>query len=175
MELPQSKVSITLVMTVVLSMLFTFGCINPFAPRLDFKPSVQVGSDLTVLENVFRTFSNTYAFRDTTLYSSIISKDFVFTYRDYDQGIDVSWGRTEEMRTTYLLFQSVQSLSLLWNNELSNSGNDTLRTIVRGFSLTVTFNPSDIFRIDGYATLTLARRSEKNSWQIVHWRDESNF
>jgi hypothetical protein len=152
-----------------------FSCLNPFAPRLDTEPSSQLCTDLTNIENVFCTFRQAYMFKDTTLYSSILDDNFVFTYRDYDRGVDVSWGRTDDMHTTYGLFQNVQSLELIWNNIISSSGNDTMQSIIRGFNLTVTFNPSEINRVDGYANLTLARTQASNEWQIVRWRDESNY
>jgi len=132
-------------------------------------------SDLTRIENVLCTFRNAYSFKDTTLYGSIIAPDFSFTYTDYDKGVDISWGRNDEMRTTYGLFQSVQSLNIIWNNEISSSGNDTLRSIERGFNLTVTFNPSDITRVDGYALLTFARATTGDPWKIRSFREKSNF
>lgn len=150
-------------------------CINPFAPRLETEIAAQTCSDLTVIDNVFCAFKNAYAFKDTTLYSSFIAPNFTFSYRDYDHGIDVSWGRDDEMRSTYGLFQSVESLTLIWNNVLSADSGDTERTVVRGFNLTVAFNPGDVEYVDGYANLTFARRTTSDPWQIVHWRDESNF
>jgi len=150
-------------------------CLNPFAPKLDTELPSELCSDLTQVENLFCTFRNAYAFKDTTLYGSIIAPDFVFSFRDYDHSIDVDWGRVDEMRTTYGLFQNVQSLNLIWNNEISSDSGVTRRTIVRGFNLTVTFNPSDIERVDGYANLTFERATDRDAWKIVSWRDESNF
>lgn len=150
-------------------------CLNPFAPRLDTQLATQLCSDLTSVENVLCTFRNAYTFKDTTLYGSIIGKDFTFTYRDYDHGVDVSWGRNDEMRTTYGLFQSAESMTLIWNNEVSSNGDDTSYSSVRGFNLTVTFNPSDIIRVGGYANLTFSRARNSDPWKIVRWRDESNF
>jgi hypothetical protein len=109
------------------------------------------------------------------LYGSIISPDFTFLYRDYDAGVDVQWGRDEEMRTTYGLFQSVQSLTLIWNNEVPIVASDTLRSVQRAFNLTVTFNPSDITRVDGNAILTFTRPTVNDPWKIIRWRDESNY
>jgi hypothetical protein len=150
-------------------------CLNPFAPKLDTTLGETVCSDLTDVENIFCVFRNAYSFKDTSLYGSIIGSGFIFSFRDYDQGVDVSWGRDDEMRSTYGLFQSVQSLNLVWNNEISSDSGATSRTIIRGFNLTVTFNPGDIERVDGYANLTFTRKSAADSWQIVHWRDESNY
>jgi len=150
-------------------------CINPFAPRLDTAPASLLCSDLTNLENVFCTFRQAYAFKDTSLYSTILANNFIFTFRDYDRGVDVTWGRTDDMHTTYGLFQNVQSLELIWDNIISESGDDTLHSIIRGFSLTVTFNPSDVNRINGYANMTFERANPSDAWKIIRWRDESNY
>jgi hypothetical protein len=169
--------TLTRAMTIILCSLplCAEGCINPFAPRLDVTLEAQSCSDLTTTDNVFCTFRNAYSFRDTTLYGSIIGSDFTFTYPDYDKGVDISWGRTDEMRTTYGLFQSAQSLTLIWNDEISSSGSDTLKSIERGFDLTVTFNPSDVTRIDGYALLTFARSGASAPWRIRSFREKTNF
>lgn len=150
-------------------------CLNPFAPRLDSSLISLSCSDPTKTQDIFCIFRNAYSFKDTTLYGSILAPQFVFIYTDYDRGVDVSWGRYDEMRTTNGLFQSAQSLTLTWNNEIFSEGNDTARTIVRSFNLTVTFNPSDIERIDGYANLKFARPTPADPWKLIRWRDESNY
>jgi len=165
-----------LIFGIILTLLFAnLSCLNPFAPRLDTTPATESCSDLTQVENVFCTFRNAYTFKDTTLYGSIIAPDFTFSFRDYDHGVDVTWGRDDEMRSTYGLFQSVQSLTLIWNNEISSDSGDTQWTIVRGFDLTVTFNASDVEHVDGYADLTFERPTKNDDWKIGYWRDESNF
>lgn len=151
------------------------GCLNPFAPGLGEADDDGVCSDLRTIENVFCAFRNAYAFKDTTLYGAVIAPGFTFVYTDYDRAVDVAWGRDDEMRTTYGLFQSAQSLSLTWNDLLASEGNDTLWRAVRGFNLTVTFNPSDVTMVDGYANFTLARAGREAEWRIVRWRDESNY
>lgn len=150
-------------------------CINPFAPRLDADLISQTCSDLTKTDDVLCVFRNAYSFKDTTLYGSILAPEFVFIYTDYDRGVDVSWGRYDEMRSTNGLFQSAQSLMLTWNNEIFSEGTDTTRSIVRSFNLTITFNPSDVVRVDGYASLRLGRAAAGDPWKLVRWRDESNY
>ena len=145
---------------------------NPFAPSLDLSPAQSTCNPHSV-EGVFHCFQNAYTFRDTTIYGQLLGSDFVFVYRDYDLGIDVTWGRDEEMRTTYGLFQNVQNLDLIWNNIVSITPDST--NVVRGFNLTITFNANDIIRVDGYANITLSRGSPTEPWKIVRWRDESNF
>ena len=152
---------------------------NPFAPGLDTTvggPESLLG-DQTTVEGVFQNVRYAYTFRDSTIYGQLIGGDFLFSFRDYERGVDVTWGRDEEMRVTHRLFQSVQRLDLVWNNILVQSVDSaaTLATVSRNFTLTVTFNPNDIIRADGYATLTLARPTVSDAWMVQRWRDDSQF
>lgn len=152
------------------------GCVNPFSPRLDNSESGDEGTitDLKTVDGVFQNFKYAYTFKDTTIYGEIISTDFIFTYRDYDQGVDISWGRDEEMKTTNGLFQNSQRLDLIWNNIVLSSQDSLTANIVRGFNLTITFNPTDVVRLDGRVNLSL-RKNSMQKWQITKWLDESNF
>lgn len=152
----------------------TGGCLNPFAPRLETSLAGE-STDVRQTEGVFQRFQRSYSIRDTTLYADLLDASFSFVFRDYEQGIDITWGRDEELRTTYGLFVTAQRLDLIWNNEISHTETDTSANIVRGFNLTITFNPSDIERVDGYANLTFQRTRSGDPWKIVTWRDESNF
>ena len=154
--------------------LSTVGCENPFSPGHYTDPDSGGGvlSDLSTSDGIFVNLRYAYTFKDTTIYGNLLTPDFTFTYRDYDQGFDVTWGRDEEMRTTYGLFQNSQRLDLVWNNIVSISGDST--HIVRSFNLTITFNPTDIVYIDGKVNLEL-NKDTNNKWKIIHWIDESNF
>jgi hypothetical protein len=155
--------------------LLSISCLNPFAPHLDNSPA-ETACDPTSVEGVFQCFQKSYSSRDTTLYGGLLEASFSFVYRDYDLGIDVTWGRDEELRTTYGLFQNAQRLDLIWNNIVSISTDYSTRVnVVRGFNLTIIFNPNDIERVDGYANLTLERARITDPWKIIRWRDESNF
>lgn len=79
------------------------------------------------------------------------------------------------MKTTYGLFQNSQQLDLIWNNVLVSVEDSLSASIVRGFNLTVTFNPTDIIRIDGRVNVSLKKDPVINTWQITKWLDESNF
>lgn len=150
-------------------------CLNPFAPGLDTSPG-QASCDPSSIEGIFRCLQVSYTFRDTSVYSPLLDQSFVFVYRDYDNGgIDVTWGRDTELRTTFGLFQNAQRLDLIWNNILSTSTDSTRVNVVRGFNLTIIFNPSDITLVSGYANLTFDRPSVTVPWKIVKWRDESEF
>lgn len=165
--------------TSTILLLIFFSSCNPFAPGLD--ESLDTGSsilgDAATIDGVFQNMKYAYTFRDTTIYGQLLNSEFSFVFSDYDRGIEVTWGRDEEMQTTRGLFQNVQRLDLVWNNivALSTDSLNTQASVSRNFNLTVTFNPSDIIRVDGYATLALARSGAEKPWQIVRWRDESNF
>jgi len=105
----------------------------------------------------------------------LIAGDFTFTYRDYDQGFDVSWGRDEDMQTTNGLFQNTQKLDLIWNNIVLITQDSVSANIIRSFNLTITFNPTDVIRIDGKVNLSMIKNSQSEKWYIYRWIDESNF
>ena len=146
---------------------------NPFAPKLDNSPAGPT-YDLRTMDGVFKAFQTAYSTRDTTVYGQLLDARFTFLYHDYEQNIDVTWGRDEELRATYGLFQNVQRLDLIWNNILSTTADSTHLVVQRGFNLSVTFNPSDIERVYGYASLTLNRETINDPWKIVLWIDQSN-
>ena len=152
------------------------GCTNPFAPSFDdSNENLSTISDLKTIEGVFQNFKYAYTFKDTTIYGEFISEDFVFTYRDYDNEVDVSWGREDEMKTTYGLFQNTQQLNLIWNNIVLSSVDSTNANIIRSFNLTITFNPTFIQQGSGRVNLSLRKNPETEKWQITRWLDESNF
>ncbi len=79
------------------------------------------------------------------------------------------------MKTTYGLFQNSQRLDLIWNNIILSSVDTLTANIVRGFNLSITFNPTDVIRIDGRVNMALKRETNTSKWEISRWIDESNF
>lgn len=158
--------------------IFTLAACNPFAPGLDDSPdgTSRLLSDQKTPGGIFQNLKYAYTLRDTSIYGQLLDGNFTFVYHDYDRSVDVTWGRDEEMRATSGLFQNAQRLDILWNDVVSSSvdSTNTKAMVKRGFNLTVTFNPSDIIYVDGYANLTLARVQAQDPWMIVRWNDESN-
>ncbi len=152
-------------------------CVNPFAPALDDSPNggASILGDQRTVEGVFQNFKQAYLFRDTTIYGQLLAPNFVFIYKDYDKGVDVFWGRDDDMRASHGLFQNAQRLDLVWNSTIAANGDSLKMTLTRNFNLTVTFNANDIERYDGYANISLERLQQADSWRITRWRDESNF
>ncbi|MDP3685189.1 MAG: hypothetical protein Q8S01_14780 [Ignavibacteria bacterium] len=152
------------------------GCKNPFAPALDTSESTGSAiGDLTKIEGVFQNLQYAYTFRDTAKYGQTLGTDFLFSFRDYDLSFDVSWGREEEMKVTHGLFQNAERLDLIWNNIVASTEDSSEANIVRSFNLMITFNPTDIVRVDGRVNLNLKKESSSKKWKIVRWIDESNF
>lgn len=153
------------------------GCTNPFAPAFDenLSDSRPQLSDLKDIPGVFQNFQYAYTFMDTLIYGELLSEQFIFTFRDYDQGFDVSWGRDEEMIATNGLFQNAQRLDLIWNNIVLITQDSATANVVRSFNLTITFNPTDVVRVDGRVNLSLRKDIASEKWQITRWIDESNF
>ncbi len=152
------------------------GCVNPFAPRLGQPDSTgNVLGNQTTIDGVFQNFRYAYLFKDTLTYGRLLDNDFIFIYRNYERNIDVAWGRTEDVMTTAGLFRTAQSLDLVWNEIITQGGDTLLTDVSRGFNLTITFNPSDIVRVNGRVNLRLIRSAPDAVWKIRQWRDESNF
>lgn len=148
-------------------------CDNIFSPKLDNSTPTSILTDQKTIEGLFQNFKYAYTFKDTTVYGNLLTEDFIFTYRDYASGFDVSWDRATEMRTTSGLFQNAQKLEVVWNNIIFQGGDSLDQNIKRSFNLTVTFNPSDIIRLNGFADMNLHRNSSQDIWRIKRWRDES--
>ena len=153
------------------------GCKNPFAPALDKNASNSTSalSDQKTIDGVFQNFQYAYTFRDTTIYGKLISSDFIFTYTDYVLGYDVSWGRDDEMKTTYGLFQNSQQLNLIWNNIILSTSDSSSAEIVRGFNLSITFSPTDVPSVGGRVDISLKKDPQSGKWLISKWIDESSF
>jgi hypothetical protein len=158
----------------LLVLLCAGGCINPFAPRLDTSP-LDEALDPRTVPGVFRKFQKAYSNRDTTSYGELLDSRFTFVYRDYEQQIDVSWGRDEELRATYGMFQSAQRIDLIWNDIVSTTEDSTQLNVIRSFTLTVMLNPTDILTAAGIANVTLERKHSTDPWKMIAWRDESNY
>lgn len=153
--------------------LFIASCDNIFSPSLDDSTPSSILTDQKTIEGLFQNFKYAYTFKDTTVYGNLIAEDFVFIYRDYESGFDVSWDRPTEMRTTNGLFQSAQKLEIIWNNIIFQGGDSLEQNVKRSFNLTITFNPSDITRVNGFVDMNMRRNSSDDIWKIQRWRDES--
>jgi hypothetical protein len=160
----------------VMMTMFTGGCDNPFAPRKVERTQTAAGlGDQSTIDGVFQNFRYSYLTKDTLVYGRLLDTNFTFIFRDYDKGIDKSWGRDQDMIATAGLFRSCESLDLIWNNVVSSVGDSLVRDISRGFNLTITFSASDIVFLQGRVNLRIFRAKSTDVWMIQRWRDESNF
>jgi hypothetical protein len=150
-----------------------YSCDNIFSPKLDTSTSTEIITDQKTIDGLFQNFKYSYTFKDTSVYSELLTDDFVFTYRDYVLGYDVSWDKPTDIRTTNGLFQNAQKLEVVWNNIVTQFGDSVNISLRRSFNLAITFNPSDIIRLNGFADMTLIRNTPDDKWKIRKWRDES--
>lgn len=148
-------------------------CDNIFSPGLDLSTPTSILTDQKTVEGLFQNFKYAYTFKDSTVYGNLICEDFIFIYRDYESGFDISWDRPTEMRTTNGLFLSAQKLDIIWNNIIFQGGDSLIQNVKRSFNLTITFNPNDITRLNGFVDMNLYRTSTESVWKIQRWRDES--
>jgi hypothetical protein len=152
------------------------GCINPFAPKLvESGKTESVLTDQKTIEGVFQNFKYSYNFKDTIVYSKLLAEDFVFVYRNYDVGVDRSWGKSEDVKTTYGLFQAASYIDLIWNDTYLVIGDSTEKNIQRGFSLTIVFSTNDVVRLQGKGNFKLKLNPIDSVWQITYWRDDTYF
>jgi hypothetical protein len=164
-----------IIATLIFVMISLNGCFNPFAPRIDNSNSNNnILADQKTIDGVFQNFKYAYTFKDTTIYGQLLTEDFIFTYYDYNLGIQVSWDRPTDMRTTEGLFVNTQDLNLIWNNIINQTGDSLNVSVKRSFNLTITFNPNDILNFYGFADMTMTRPTGKDIWKIKLWNDETN-
>ncbi len=153
-------------------------CINPFSPALEKADILDdiLGNPVTI-EGFYTRFQNAYQLRDTTLYGPLIDAQFIFTYRDPELNVDVSWGRAEELNTTARLFSTSRDIQLQWNNISSFFQNDlkTRAQVIRRFNLMVMVNETTTYRTDGATNFILTRSDSTKAWQLLSWRDESEL
>ncbi len=162
-----------IIIVLVLMCAVIASCDNIFAPKLDDSGSSNIISDQMTVDGVYTNFKYAYTFKDTSVYSGLLTDDFIFTYRDYETGFDVSWDKPTEMRTTSRLFQNSQKTDIIWNNITTYIGDSLNVNVKRGFNLTITFNPSNVVRLFGFADMNFTRPDANSPWKIKKWRDES--
>lgn len=162
-----------ILLVIFLSAAVFSSCENIFSPKLDESTPTSILTDQKTVEGVYQNFKYAYTFKDSTVYGNLLDADFIFTYRDYSSGFDVSWDRATDMRTTNGLFQNCQKIEVVWNNIIFQGGDSLEQNVKRSFNLTITFNPGDIVRLNGFADMNFRRNSSGDVWKIIRWRDES--
>ncbi len=171
----KSAQTIVLYCVLLISALGVFSACNPFAPAIDNSAGSDLFGDPHTIDGYFQAFRSAYQFKDTTSYGKLLAPAFTFSYHNYDRGLDLQWGRDEELLTTGSLFANADELNLLWGTVIDSTGSDTVFDITRSFSLDVTLNSTDRLHTDGRAVFRLTRPTKNDSWQAVQWVDESNF
>jgi hypothetical protein len=156
--------------------IFFQSCINPFSPKIiDSEIDAPIISDQKTIDGVFQNFRYSYVFEDTLVYSNLLDDNFTFVYKNYELGVDVSWGKEQDVRATFGLFQAASNIDLIWNETYTSIGDSLEKNVQRGFSLTIVFSPTDVVRLQGKANFRLIFYPSDSIWKITYWRDETYF
>lgn len=151
---------------------------NPFAPALEEgDPFATLLGDPTTIDGFFTNFKTAYELRDMSLYEPLLDSSFIFTYYDFDVQVEKQWGFAQDVESTRGLFQNASLIRLQWNQIISQSffDNDNQARVVRSFALTINLETGDVFRGDGNVNFVLSRDTTGLPWQLIRWRDESEF
>lgn len=153
---------------------------NPFAPGLDdnaISPDQLLGNPVTV-RGFFDRFRAAYQLRDSTLYGQLLTRNFIFTYRDFAANADRSWNRDVDANATYKLFRAARSANLQWTQYMPTTDtmySDTLVYVERAFSLSIEQRDNQRFDGTGTARLELVRKNRLEPWRMRRWYDRSEF
>ncbi|WNJ18710.1 hypothetical protein [Pontibacter sp. G13] len=150
---------------------------NPFAPALDQEglSRVDLLGDPSSVDGFFQLFKNAYELRDTTLYGSLFTPDFLFAYYDPDLGQEFQWDRDTEMGISQNLFSQVIQITLDWNYYVQIDTTDTTGLVVRSFNLTITEDEDNAYIGSGRARMELKRSRIGEAWKASYWFDDSDF
>ncbi len=155
-----------------------FGCVNPFAPRLDKgEESSQVVTEQRTPDEVLQNFKIAYTFKDSLLYSDVLDSSFVFEFYDPDlepSGGFVTWGRDVDLQTTGRLFRTFQTIDLVWVSTVYEFREGDTEKIFRRFNLNLV-GDQFVFTVTGTAIFSLRQSQHDGKWRIVHWKDESDL
>ena len=155
-----------------------WGCVNPFAPRLDLdnRQNTIITQQKTP-EEVLQNFAYAYTFRDSLLYADLLDSSFIFEYFDPtigESGAFESWGRDIELRTTGGLFRAFDGIELVWLNTIYQSSvNEREEIVYKNFRLTLIASDMNVI-LQGYAIFTF-RLNADGKWRIKRWVDESSL
>jgi hypothetical protein len=151
---------------------------NPFAPALEEgDPFATLLGDPATIDGFFTNFQAAYELRDMSLYEPLLDSSFIFTYYDFDVQVDKQWGFAQDIESTRGLFQNASLIRLQWNQIISQTlfDEDRQTRVVRSFALTINLETGDVFRGDGNVNFILYRDTTGLPWQLLRWRDESEF
>lgn len=173
-------------LAVVLLVLLTSGCINPFAPSL-----TDEGIDKNLIlteqhspEEVLINFSYAYNFKDSLVYSDLLDSSFLFISKNFatDPVTDLTWGRDIDIKTTVGMFRHFETLNLIWEGTVYSrfiNQEKTLKEIKKIFNLTIN-GGTDIPTLRGEALFLFKKKILNESdttgiWTIIRWEDLATF
>lgn len=164
---------------IILLILFSSGCVNPFAPEIKTGgySSVLIITDQQNPDEVLTNFSYAYNFKDSLVYSDLLDSSFLFISKNYatDPVTDLTWGRDIDIQTTVGLFRHFQNINLVWGGTIFQYyfQDSSVAEIKKTFQLTLN-GGVEIPPINGEALFNFAKKSS-GIWKITRWEDLSTF
>jgi len=105
--------------SLILLVLFTVSCKNPFAPALadENASHSHLLTQGKTPEEVLTNFRYAYTYKDSLVYSEVLDSTFLFKSIDYNAypPTPIEWGRDTELRTTGGMFRYFRTLDVVWN------------------------------------------------------------
>jgi len=156
-------------LALLIPLLVTVGCLNPFAPE-EGSAGAQTWTDQKTVGGLLENFGLSYDYRDSLRYADCLARSFEFTYYDDKNGRDDRWFRDTDLKTTGGLFRYYDKIDLEWNfipvyAENFSQPDTTLDFIVK-FNLTIGDEPPLI----GYAHFSV-RMGDDGKFRVLQWRD----
>jgi len=166
------------VLALIILSIVTWGCLNPFAPKLTTSLSTEdfIVTLQATPEEVLKNFKIAYAFQDSLLYSDVLDSSFLFVYFDPNEGASgqfISWDRDLDLRTTGRMFRHFQIVDLVWNATLYERQDEESAELNKGFTLSLVGDDSD-YHVTGKAVFSF-KKCPDTKWRITRWKDESDL
>ena len=153
----------------LLVMLVSSGCTNPFAPKLGEAGGSQVPVASTI-GGMLELFRYSYNTKDSLYYSQLLDSSFVFEYYDVNNSRYDQWYRTTDLKATAGLFNSYDFIDLNWLNITSDDWDfafaDSLIQISAHFNLYL-----DNKYITGFARFDCYKKAG-SKFKITAWKDD---
>jgi hypothetical protein len=110
---------IRLLGSLILLIVFTVSCKNPFAPSLadENASHSHLLTQCKTPEEVLTNFRYAYTYKDSLIYSEVLDSTFLFKSIDYNYypPRPIEWGRDTELRTLGGMFRWFKTLDVVWN------------------------------------------------------------
>jgi hypothetical protein len=178
----------TIITILVLLLLISSGCLNPFAPSVLGPSSVKAIVEQVEPDSVLHNFKYSYEHNDIDVYENCLDKDFIFRYTDQDlSGMieqveiprDGFSGDLERTRNLFAYFDEIRLepwIPVFDRQEIV--GVEIWQVYKVYFQLSVRDTDGNFgyeqYEATGIAEFKFRQSLDDGLWRIVFWDDQSN-